>query len=236
MRATPASSGTVQWCSTRNSVRPISSNPAPLSTAASGGSRRGLVPVGGDAVAAAERLRPPAQQPAEGDLPVERSGLGARRPAQREEAARLQPAANPARDQVPGKPVEGVADDGDREMRGRRVQFLHARDDRHDARPHRRRKRPSHAPPRPCPAPGQPPRLKRTRRRSANASCPVPQARSSSRPRPGRPRLAHQVGDQRVRVRELEPVVVLGRAPVEVGRVRRFVAHDCQHSTGGRSA
>ena len=56
-------------------------------------------------------------------------------------------------------------------------------------------------------------------------------------PRPGRSRPAHQVGDQRVRVREPEPVVVLRRAPVQSGRVRRFFAHDRQHSTdvSGRS-
>ena len=54
---------------------------------------------------------------------------------------------------------------------------------------------------------------------------------------PGRLRPAHQVGDQRVRVREPEPVVVLRRAPVKVGRERHFVAHDRQHSTAvSRSA
>jgi len=91
-----------------------------------------LLPVRGNPVLDPQHPSPSAEKVRERPLPLLVPRLGPVRPAQRHASARFQPAEEPPGDLVTAEPVEGVADDGQFEVPGFRVEGLGVRRDRAD--------------------------------------------------------------------------------------------------------
>jgi hypothetical protein len=150
-----------------------------------GPARPRFFPASRDPVPGAECGFPPVQGGGESPLPALLTGPGLGRPAQRQVAAWLEPAEDPAGSQIPVQPVERVANDGQLEVLrpGRRASRRSTLPAGNSVLPQRR---PWPGRPRPCLAPGQQPTPRRTsgaaERRAGQSRRPDPAAGLARRP------------------------------------------------------
>jgi len=183
------------------------------------------LPVRGHPVFDVQRRSPPVHRGGHRPLPVLVARPRPGRPAQREAAARPQPAEDPAGDYVAVQPVERVADHRELEVPGLRVEGFRAR----QHRPHFRR--------RGTRSTGlDPDRRDHVRfgvhgpylaepRAQREGELPGPAGQVEQSPLPGDHSPRHQVRDHRLGVRQPVPVVVPGGAAEQVRREPWLFVH-----------